>query len=171
VAFMVGIAAMIVVHTAVSVMLTLSQIIEDADIVVCTTFMATCKTMLNCAVPFDLVGNDEYPANRDDQAIGPVLFQERVKIYVGVGDPNQSFGFVVSPRTSQLKISIHRRLVRPEQPFHGLVQFQVQHRMEKNLVDFVNRSVILFYVPFKMLTGTQSRLRRPVGHRHFRSGW
>lgn len=116
-----------------------NAVIEAANVVIATNYMATCKTLLNCN-KFQLVCNDEVPVCRGDQALGPIVFNENLMCYVGVGDENQSLPFVMNEKAkSSLQLNFYRKCMDPARKFPGTVSFTQQHRMEAELMDFVNR--------------------------------
>ncbi|KAH9206534.1 P-loop containing nucleoside triphosphate hydrolase protein [Leptodontidium sp. 2 PMI_412] len=118
-----------------------NAVIEVANVVIATNYMATCKTLLNCN-KFQLVCNDEVPVCRGDQALGPIVFNENLMCYVGVGDENQSLPFVMNENAkSSLQLNFYRKCMDPARKFPGTVSFTQQHRMEAELMDFVNRAV------------------------------
>lgn len=120
-------------------------LISNAQLVVCTTYMASCKWLLNEQsdgyIKRKLVGVDESPSCSDHQFFGAIVFQEDAEVVISAGDPKQSFPFVISQKAKSLQQCTHRCLVARNSGFTKIIQFRKQYRMQNNLMLFSNHNV------------------------------
>jgi hypothetical protein len=112
-----------------------SVLIKAAHIIFVTTSVASSNVLLNGFHP-EMIILDESAYARDEQVFNAIVWYHNVQLVIFAGDPKQLPPFVMKRQKNPLGTSLHARLV--DREFAGVVQLTEQHRMEENLIEFIN---------------------------------
>jgi ATP-dependent RNA/DNA helicase IGHMBP2 len=112
-----------------------NKLIHATTICFTTTSMASHKGVISEFLA-DWVITDESANCRLDQLFNSIMWQPKISLWMLAGDPIQHPLFVTNRVNNPLGESLHAQLV--DRGFAGVVQLVEQHRMEPNLIKFVN---------------------------------